>query len=125
MEAGIQRQREEMNKGDVMYLVGWRNGYPFIKTGRIVQVGKTNRSLRLKMDTDGYVSSYLGSSSIQEAIEKEMLSVSSKYGNGNGGIMRDEGEGKPWLMLKLLVRINRLAKKLRRHNLIQRMKDLG
>jgi hypothetical protein len=106
-----------MQIGDRIFQVRWRNGRPYIHTGRVVEAGRRKKKLMAlwdgedkKRDLPDQCGTMLGA--IEDAIiaNAHLLAPDGLFNLG-------KRKPRPWLLVEVIADLNRLYVKLRRHHL--------
>lgn len=100
------------------YRVQWIKGQPYIEHGEVVISGKKRQIKRIKWPSEKKTREHTsGYDSIKIALEKDILNTASMF--GDGFFRPKERDPEPWTMAKCIAKTVRLARKLKKYNLLK------
>lgn len=98
------------------YRIIWRDGQPHVEVGQVVEVGGVRKRWKAQYPS-GEKFEMLGSFSIKDAIETEILAQAYRCSNST---IVFKGPLEAWSLVAIVTRLYRLYRKLEDHGVIPR-----
>ena len=99
-----------------MYAIKWRDGTPYLVSGKIVTRGTKKKTRWIQWPEKKNLSPLTeGCESIKGAFEKEILDICSYFGRSR--FRRFKNTEEPWTLVVCIYKIMRLRRKLEKHGL--------
>jgi hypothetical protein len=102
--------------GQPKYLVVWKEGFPHVAHGKVIESGK-KRILKCSfMHLEGPIPTREGHDSVQDALDAAVLDIARHY--GGGFFPAEKQRADPRLLVRYVSRLQRLYRKCQKHGLV-------